>query len=440
MLTKLATKLRDILISKLGVDGKVASGLLSKVATMLLGPIGSAIIVLKLDGEVQGIYYLFLSIVALRSFFELGVGMSITQIAAHEKIIEASRAIVHPAMVLASMRWLRVASVWFGLLVGAGGAAFLISKGYTEFSILGAWCLFIGVSALRFAFDGVWSLLTGADYVKESNHLVLLMQLLLYAVQWSLLLLGAELYAFAVSSLVVYFAQRWIVARKFDWLFPSPADVLPGEVAEKRSQLIQLLKRSSQTFLTGYFVFQIQQPICFHLIGPLGSAKLGFTQIIGMAFLSLPMIWVQSAFPSVAALVGSGETATGWNRFKLAWLRALGLTIFCYIGAVCAMEILRLNPRFGERLMSRQDGMIFFVGLGIQSIASSITYWPRAFKVEPFVVIAYVQMIATPALLWVLVSNYGLTGVGLATVASWIIGTIGITLVSSRFVPRLADA
>jgi hypothetical protein len=440
MFTKLTTELRQILTSKLGVDGKVASGLLSKLATMMLGPIGSAIIVLKLDGEIQGIYYLFLSIVALRSFFELGVGMSITQIAAHEKIIQSGQAIVHPAMVLASMRWLRVASVWFGLLVGAGGAAFLISKGYTQFSVLGAWCLFIVVSALRFAFDGVWSILTGADYVKESNYLLLLLQLLLYAIQWTLLLLGTGLYAFALSSLVIFLVQSWVVRRKYSWLFPSPDEVLRDQVAEKRSQLITLLKRSSQTFLTGYFVFQIQQPICFHLVGPLGSAKLGFTQIIGMAFLTVPMIWVQSAFPSVAALVGNGETTTGWNQFKLAWLRALGLTFLCFVGAVLAMEILRQFPRFSERLMSRQDGMILFIGLAIQTMASSITYWPRAFKVEPFVLIAYIQMIATPVLLWLLVANYGLTGVGLATVASWIIGTIGITLASSRFVPRLNNA
>lgn len=424
----------------MGVDAKVASGLVSKAATMMLGPVGSAIIVFKLDGEIQGIYYLFMSIVALRSFFELGVGMSITQIAAHEKMDANGKSIVHPAMVFASNDWLRSASLLFGVVVGIGGAAFLISKGYTQFSILGAWCLFIAVSAIRFSFDGVWAILTGADYVKETNYLLIVVQLILYAVQWTLLLSGAGLYAFALSSLVVHIVQFVLVRRKFPWLFPRRDTVPEEEIFERRSGLLKLLKRSSQTFMTGYFVYQIQQPICFHLIGALGSAKLGLTQIIGMAFLTLPIIWVQSAFPSVAASVGAGNVAGGWSQYKLAWIRAAVLTVICFAAAVTAIEILRIIPRFSERLMGRADAMIFFAGLAIQTIASNTTFWPRSFKVEPFVSIAYIQMIATPVLLWLLVSRYALTGVGLATIGSWAIGLAGISIVSKRFIPSFAKA
>jgi hypothetical protein len=429
-----------LLTKKLGIDAKVASGLATKAATMLLGPVGSAIIVFKLDGEIQGIYYLFLSIVALRSFFELGVGMSITQIAAHEKISTINQATVHPAMVLAANRWLKTVAFYFALLVGAGGAAFLISKGYTQFSILGAWCLFITVSALRFSFDGIWSMLTGADYVKEANNLLTILQILLYVIQWPLLLLGFGLYSFAISGFVIYIAQHLLVRRRYPWLFPRKGDTTEQEVADRRISLLNLLKRSSQTFMTGYFVFQIQQPICFHLLGATSSAKLGFTQIVGMAFLSLPVIWVQSSFPSVASSVANGDIEAAWQRYRSALVRTASLTALCLFAAMAAAECLRLIPRFSERLMSGSESSIFFVGLSLQTLATSLTYWPRSFKVEPFVTIAYVQMFTTPILLWGLISQWELTGVGLATIGSWIIGLIGIILISKRFLPNHSHA
>jgi hypothetical protein len=62
-----------------------------------------------------------------------------------------------------------------------------------------------------------------------------------------------------------------------------------------------------------------------------------------------------------------------------------------------------------------------------------MTYWPRAFKVEPFVRVAYLQMFVTPALLWVLTSTSGLLGAAWGILGSWILGLGGILLISRKY-------
>jgi hypothetical protein len=160
---------------------------------------------------------------------------------------------------------------------------------------------------------------------------------------------------------------------------------------------------------------------------------LGFTQSVGNAIISLPSIWIAMNFPKLAHLVADNEIEVARRLFAVKWIQLTALTVVGFGGAWVAVRILHTINRFSDRLMPDRACFILFLALALQTIAMGLIYWPRAFKVEPFVRIAYVQMIATPLLLFALVKTGGLEGAASAILGSWIVGSMGIALIAWRY-------
>ncbi|WP_386780319.1 hypothetical protein [Luteolibacter ambystomatis] len=414
----------------LGLDKKVLTGLGARIMSMAAAPVGAFLTVWTLTPEKQGLYYLFASLLALRALFELGAGTSVIQVAAHARGDEEGRRTspLEPAFVATVNRWmLRVATV-YGLAAGLGGAAFLIYQGHGDFHTLGAWVSFITISSLQFASEGRWGLLEGADQVAAANILRTKNALIQYLVQWSLLLLGAGLFSFCAGALAAYLSQEIRFRKNYPWMYVPFRSQIEERLVHFKKELLRLIKRASQTYLTTYFVFQIQQPICFHLLGAPSSARLGFSQTMGSAMIGLPLVWLAMNFPKLAHLIADEDVAAARRLFKARWLQVCLFSMGCAAAAFVATKVLAQFPRFEGRLMDDNSMLILFGAQFVQTCALGLTYWPRAFKVEPFVIIAYVQMIATPLMLWGFLSTWGLRGGSLAILGTWIIGGIGIAL------------
>ena len=438
---------RFILFKKLGLDERVATGLGTRLVPMVAGPLSSIITVYCLTKEVQGLFYLFGSLLALRTLFELGANTAVIQISAQARTSaeSGSSSKLDPAFVVAVGGWTRKAACIYGIAAGMIGVGFLVNKGYGSFATLSAWLGFIGISALQFASEGRWALLQGADQIAAANRLRIKNSLLQYITQWSLLLLGAGLFSFVGASIVSYVSQEYTFKKCYSWLYAS-GDILPdrSRCDFYRRELMMLIRKAGQTYLTGYFVFQMQQPICFQLLGAASSARLGFTQSIGAGLIGIPSIWLAMNFPQIAHSVVDGDTIKAKRLFAFNFKRAIGLTCLVVAGAWLATLILGMVGRgFKDRLMDSTGSLVLFAGLGLQTVGLALTYWPRAFRVEPFVVIAYVQMVATPVLLYVLGKYQGLNGIAVAIFSSWLIGACGILFITGKFwrspppVPRI---
>jgi hypothetical protein len=138
-------------------------------------------------------------------------------------------------------------------------------------------------------------------------------------------------------------------------------------------------------------------------------------------------------FPRLAHLVADNEVAAARRLFLAKWTQLTCFTILGFFLAWAVIRILDQIPKFSDRLMSELGCHILFTSLCIQSIAMGLIYWPRAFKVEPFVRIAYIQMIATPLLFYFMVQHWGLEGAALASLSTAVIGGIGISLIARQY-------
>lgn len=426
------------LLGLLGLDKSILWASSGRLVPMLFGPVGSIIVVFTLSPKEQGTYYLFLSLIALKSFFDLGASAAIAQMTPHLMKRDSEGASlaqdIDPEFIQVATGLIRKLATAFGLGCGIIGVGYLIWSGEKSSITILMWLCTVGATAMGGSIEGHTQIVYGSGHVDEVSKMRLVGACIQYLIQWTLLLCGASLFSFAASIFAVFLWQYGFLRKRHPYVF-AKATPTSARRAEIRSELGALVKRASLTYISGFLVFQIQQPIIFKYLGADESAKLGFTGMIGGTLIGIASMWSLTSFPRFAKQVASGKIDSAFIDFKKTWWRTLAIASGGFVLAILALATLRQIPRFEVRLMSYAAAVPLFAAVWIQQVASVATYWPRSFKTEPFAPIALIQMVITPVAVFFLVSHFGLMGVGLANTTSWLIGAAGIVWIARKFFP-----
>lgn len=420
-------------LGRLGINRTILLAGGPRFIGMVLGPVGSIIIVFTLSTAQQGMYYVFVSLLGLRTFFELGATACIGQLAPHH--LGADGKTPTPEMISAAGRWMRnvaLAFAGFSLFVGAG---YLWWCGYHDVWTHLLWIAAVIPTALTGVQEGRLQLLYGAGRVDEVSRIRWWAILFQYLVQWTMLLLGAGLLSFSCAALSVVLGQEWRLRKDHSWLFERNGGGKSTAREKLGKELGKLVRRASVVYLAGYFVLQIQQPILFRWSGAEASARFGFSLMILNSLIGTASLWGMTSFPVFARMVAEGRTDDGFRRFRATWWRTLVVASLALLGAVAAVEILRLIPRFQDRLLPLVGLLPLGAAVWIQNVVNGATYWPRAFKQEPFAPAAVLQMIVTPPLVWGVVTWFGADAIGWANLLSWSAGGIVIFAITRQFLP-----
>lgn len=421
-------------ITLLGLNRSILLAGGPRMVGMLLGPVGSVIIVFTLSTAQQGMYYVFVSLLGLRTFFELGATACIGQLTPHH-LRDGTPA---PEMIRVAGRWMKRVAFAFGACALLGGSAYLWWCGYHDWWTHSLWVAAVIPTALAGIQEGRLQLLYGSGQVDEVSKIRWWAVLFQYGVQWTLLLCGAGLLAFSCAALAVALGQEWRLRKCHLWLFEKfPA---LGNTQDLWQEMGRLVRRASVVYLAGYFVLQIQQPILFRWCGAEASARFGFTFTVINSLLGTAAIWGTVGFPGFAKMVADGRVEDGFRRFRRIWLQAALVASLALVTAIAAVEILRWIPRFHDRLLPLAGMIPLALAVWIQTVGNCATHWPRSFKQEPFAPTAILQMILTPPAVWAAVSFLGPDSVGWANLLSWIAGGISIVLITRRYLPGRPSA
>ena len=406
---------------------------------MLMGPVGSLIIVFTLTTKDQGLYYVFLSLLGLRSFFELGATACIGQMTPH--YLDANGKIPDGSMVRVAVDWMRNVSALFAFCGVFAGGAYLASCGHSDWPTLLLWTLSVIPTAFSGIQEGRLQLLYGAGLVNEVSRVRWISQLIQYGIQWSLLLLGFGLASFAVAATGVLIYQSSALRRKFPWSVSGKNDsALASQDRERKRELRGLVKRASIVYMAGYFVFQIQQPILFALCGAEASARFGFSLVILNSLIGLSSLWGMTVFPEISRSVALGRVDAAFLIFRTTWLRTAAVATIGLVASGLAIAILGFMPRFSDRLLPFAGFAPLGLAIWLQALANAAIYWPRAFREEPFAPVSLVQMIITPPAVWLAITQFGPNGVGWGNLASWLVGIVMIMFITVRFLPHKLPA
>src|SRR5580704_12187420 len=415
--------LKHLLKNWIGLDRAIAFTILARFWQASSGVVTLFLIARFLTPSQQGYYYTFYSIVALQIVFELGFSFVILQLAAHErahlKFLPGGAIEGNPVACSRLASVLQKAVYWY-MAAGILMALALIPAGFVFFNAHPAtgipvswrtpWCLLVLAAMLAFQIDPIFSFLEGCGFVAQVAQRRFAQAVLGSALSWSALILHQGLFAPALLILgQVAIGLAYLLTARHRKLL---GNLLRHSVGEHfvgwRDEIWPFQWKIAVSWICGYFIYQLYNPILFVYQGPEVAGRMGMSLNLCAGIGSVALAWINTKASPFGALVARGEYAKLDDLFFRTLKQSTALLIF---GAALALMMLaiceRYLPRFSARLLPLWTVGIMLVNTIMSHIVYSQALYLRAHKEEPFITQSFFGALLIGALTFMLGKYYG---------------------------------
>jgi hypothetical protein len=253
-----------------------------------------------MDPVAQGYYYAFASLIALQSFFELGLYLLVSVSASHEWAhlrlrsdgsIDGNSDAISRLVSLGRFvfKWYGAAAALFLILAGGAGLLFF---GRTEADIVwqAPWLLHV-----LFAAGNLWllpflSLLEGCDQFESTARFRLLQTLASSVAAWVMLAGGGHLWASpALSGVSLSLLLAYLGWTRRQFLKPFYRTPVAATLSW-RQDLLPMQWRLALQGLFSYLSFPLYPALVFDAVGAVEAGRLGMTLQIVNAMQSLAVV------------------------------------------------------------------------------------------------------------------------------------------------------
>lgn len=413
----------------LGLDRAVAFSVLARFWSSAAGLITVALIARFLSTVEQGYYYTFGSLVALQIIFELGFSFVILQLASHERAkLSISRdykisgdEMAHArlaSVVQKSVRWYSVAAVLMAATLLPAGLYFF-STHQPAGSIVHwqlPWCFAALMAALNFQLDPLLSFLEGCGYVPEVARLRFFQSMIGAFLAWAALISHHGL--FAPSMMLLGMASGsviWLLGKRKLLLRLLRLKVGTDRIRWSR-EVWPFQWRIAVSWLCGYFLFWIFNPVLFAFRGPVEAGQMGMSLSLANAIQAIAISWISTKSAPFGTLIARKEYQLLDHTFFQALSQAVAVSVagalFAWIGCI----YLNVHHfRFAQRLLSPVSLGILLVYMAINVVIASQAYYLRAHKQEVFLTNSVVGAILVTASTFLFARPYGTSGIVVST-------------------------
>ncbi len=352
-------------LARLGVDGAVGYTVAYRGWQLAAGLVTVLLVGHWLSPIAQGVFFTYMSLVALQVLFELGLTTVVMQYASHEMAhvrwtahgtLEGdSRALGRlRALRALATRWFAAAAVLVVLVVTPIGLAVLRSRPeVAEVAYwAAAWTVLVVATALTLAVTPALAMLEGCGRVREVARFRLVQDLLAFGVCWLLLLRGAGVMSYAALAVVRALASvAWsTTAVDRPWRALAPSD--PSVAGAMWHELWPMQWRIAVSWVSGVFIFQVLPPIAFMVAGAVAAGQLGMTLTVTSTVTTLAASWLGPKAPVFGALIARARFAELHSLFRRTLLQALASAlagaVVVFAGALLVSWHL---PAWRERLL-----------------------------------------------------------------------------------------
>ncbi len=429
--------------SKFGVD----KAIIFTSSSSIFGAIGSLVSVLLvvkyLSGIEQGFYYTFGSIVAIQIFFELGLNGIITQYVAHEvsnlrwengsilsgdsKYISRLSSLLH-----FSVKWyLSFASILLITLIVIGYIFFnRYDTSNSGISWFAPWILLAIGTGFNLILSPVVAFIQGLGQVKEVAKIQLIQQILRLSIVWVGLILGAKLYVLGLGSLVGALLLLFLVIGKYRKILSNIWKTVIVEKVNYRSEIFPYQWKIAASWISGYFIFQLFNPVLFATEGAIVAGQMGMTLAALNGILSLSLSWITTKIPAFSGLIAQKSYIHLDNLFN----KALKQSALINFGALVILGLLIFLIRFfsikiggkllGDRFLDYIPLLLMMIPVFLNQFIAAWATYLRCHKKEPFLIISIVAGVLCLVSTITLGEFYGVIGI-----------TTGYCLITASIVP-----
>ena len=417
---------------KLGVDKAIAYSSGARVIGAFTGVASVFFITSFLTGVEQGFYYTFGSLLAMQVFFELGLTGIMTQYVAHEashlqldedSYYQGERRYVSrlASLVHFCVKWYAVIAfivVIFLLVVG-----FIYFNKYGEEQteqVEWRWpwlliCLATGIKLFQSPFT---SIITGLGFVKEVSKISFWQQLLLPLCSWLGLAVGLKLYVVGIGYLLTVLIWFFYVNRY--GFVKLLANLWKEKIEEKVSYMKEIFPyqwRIALSWISGYFIFQLFNPVLFATEGAVIAGQMGMTLTALNAIQSFSMSWLNTKVPLYSGLIARKEYEQLddiFNKTLKQMVFICACLLICFVLVILLLRVtqLQINGQvFADRFLDFWPMMLMVVPVFLQQFVTSWATYLRCHKQEPFLVNSIVAGVLCMLSTLVFGKLFGLYGV-----------------------------
>lgn len=431
-----------------GLDKAVSVTLLARTWS-IFGGLGTLFFITRyLSPELQGYYYTFSSLIALHVFVELGLNYAILQFASHEMArlqwtadgtvnghAEAKRRL--QSLMQFAFSWFGVAALLVLVVLLPVGILFFEATAPQagQLHAKWAWSLMVVFTAIVLLVNAGLAILEGCNKVAEVATIRFAEMLASILGIWSSLAAGAGLYALAAASCLTALVGAAALFMRFRHFFADMWRLksdLPG--IHWKDELWPFQWRIAVSWVSGYLIFQLFNPLLFATHGPVAAGQMGMSLQIIAALNGTAMVWITTKAPLFGQLVAQGNRAA----LDKVFVGALKQSTFVLLAGILAIfsGLLWLqsnHPAYAARVLTPTYFAILCAVCMSNHLVFAEAAYLRAHKIEPFMILSVINGIATAMLAVMLIRPYGHAGaIAAYSFGAIVIGLIGGTLIFRR--------
>ena len=363
--------LRTFITQKLGVDKAIFFTLLSRGLQISTALFTVFFIAKNLSPEEQGFYYTFGSIVALQVFFELGLTSIITQFVAHEashlklnsefkmegETLYRSRL---SSLLKFCAKWYLIIAFLVFVALGTLGSIFFskYSAEHKDIEWFLPWILLAIGTAFNLLLSPITAFLEGLGKVKEVAQLRFVQQIIHPIVVWGGLSIGGKLFVSGADAFIRVFVVAIILIKspffkilKNIWIDSGIEKVL------YMKEIFPYQWRIALSWVSGYFIFQLFNPVLFATEGAKIAGQMGMTLTALNGIQSLTQSWINTKVPKMSGLIAQKDYKNLDSLFAKTTKQMLligTLAILCFIAVIYLIQsqgITFLGMDIGNRFL-----------------------------------------------------------------------------------------
>lgn len=419
------------LANRIGMDGAIAYSSGSRIVGGIAGVISIVFITTFLSGVEQGFYYTFGSLLALQVFFELGLTSIMTQFVAHEvSHLELS----DDYQYIGEERYKsRLASLiqfcvkWYTVL-GIIVFVFLFILGFVYFNRYGSehdgvdwqipWILICVGTAIKLFQSPFISIYMGLGKVKEMSKIGFYQQIIIPLVTWAGLAIGYKLYVVGIGYLISVIV--WQVYVHYTGLIKLVTNLWKDEVTERISYFKEIFPfqwKIALSWISGYFVFQLFNPVLFATEGAVIAGQMGMTLQALNAIQSFSFSWLSTKVPLYSRLIALNDYKQLDSIFNKTLKQMTGVCaglLIIFLLGIVFLHVTHLKLKGNEmadRFLDYAPLLLMLVPVYTHQYVNSWATYLRCHKKEPFLVNSVTAGVLSLLSTFILGNLYGLYGV-----------------------------
>ncbi len=385
----------------LGIDRAIAFTVLGRTWSMSAGVVTLLLIARFVSPVEQGYYYTFLSLVALQIFFELGFCLVILQMASHERakliITEAGDvqgdAVAHARLASVfqtALRWYSKVSVLMACCVIPAGFWFFQTSQHHVASVSGwraPWSLLVIAASLNLMIDPIFSFLEGCGLISQVARMRLGQGILGSTLAWCAIISHHPLFGPPGTLCgMVLWGSIWLFRRRRLLIHLAKFDVGLYGVSWGR-EIWPFQWRIAVSWLGGYLIFQILNPVLFRFQGPIIAGKMGMSLTIANALGTVALAWMNTKASPFGTLIAQRR----FEELDHIFFRTMKQSIAIL---VCASTLVfgglltctYLAPKMTSRVLPLWALALLLLTSIMNHLVFCEAVYLRAHKAEPFLI------------------------------------------------------